>query len=121
MCLTSVLTWGREVTGDLAAAERREWLCVTYCGTPPHRRRAGPCLRKRRPAATNVGSAAGATITEPTHTRRSSREDVNAAHCLGRGRRAHDALCVAGRTRAEAEVRGREVLRHRQGRQERLS
>jgi len=27
-----VLTWGREVTGDLAAAERREWLCVNGIG-----------------------------------------------------------------------------------------
>src|SRR5919108_5083925 len=26
------LTWGREVTGDLAAAERREWLCVNGVG-----------------------------------------------------------------------------------------
>jgi predicted glycogen debranching enzyme len=26
------LTWGREVTGDLAAAERREWLCVNGIG-----------------------------------------------------------------------------------------
>ena len=27
-----MLTWGREVTGDLAAAERREWLCVNGIG-----------------------------------------------------------------------------------------
>jgi predicted glycogen debranching enzyme len=27
-----VLTWGREVTGDLGAAERREWLCVNGIG-----------------------------------------------------------------------------------------
>jgi len=27
-----VLSWGREVTGDLAAAERREWLCVNGIG-----------------------------------------------------------------------------------------
>jgi predicted glycogen debranching enzyme len=27
-----VLTWGRDVTGDLAAAERREWLCVNGIG-----------------------------------------------------------------------------------------
>jgi len=41
-----VLSWGREVTGDLAAAERREWLCVngvggfasgTIAGTPTRR------------------------------------------------------------------------------------
>src|SRR2546430_14425109 len=31
-CPSSVLTWGREVTGDLAAAERREWLCVNGIG-----------------------------------------------------------------------------------------
>src|SRR5256884_2646157 len=31
-CPSSVLTWGREVTGDLAAAERREWLCVNGSG-----------------------------------------------------------------------------------------
>jgi predicted glycogen debranching enzyme len=28
----SFLAWGREVTGDLAAAERREWLCVNGIG-----------------------------------------------------------------------------------------
>ena len=28
----SFLSWGREVTGDLAAAERREWLCVNGIG-----------------------------------------------------------------------------------------
>ncbi|PYQ00059.1 MAG: glycogen debranching protein, partial [Acidobacteria bacterium] len=27
-----MLTWGREVAGDLAAAERREWLCVNGSG-----------------------------------------------------------------------------------------
>jgi predicted glycogen debranching enzyme len=27
-----MLTWGRDVTGDLAAAERREWLCVNGIG-----------------------------------------------------------------------------------------
>jgi len=27
-----VLAWGREITGDLAAAERREWLCVNGIG-----------------------------------------------------------------------------------------
>ena len=27
-----MLSWGREVTGDLAAAERREWLCVNGIG-----------------------------------------------------------------------------------------
>src|SRR5947199_982435 len=26
------LAWGREVTGDLAAAERREWLCTNGIG-----------------------------------------------------------------------------------------
>ena len=26
------LCWGREVTGDLAAAERREWLCANGIG-----------------------------------------------------------------------------------------
>src|SRR5205814_5199049 len=31
-CPSSVLAWGREVTGDLAAAERREWLCVNGIG-----------------------------------------------------------------------------------------
>src|SRR5882762_6841296 len=31
-CPSSVLTWGREVTGDLATAERREWLCVNGIG-----------------------------------------------------------------------------------------
>jgi predicted glycogen debranching enzyme len=28
----ALLAWGREVTGDLAAAERREWLCVNGLG-----------------------------------------------------------------------------------------
>src|SRR5688572_17966895 len=28
----ALLAWGREVTGDLAAAERREWLCVNGIG-----------------------------------------------------------------------------------------
>src|SRR2546430_14180154 len=31
-CPSSVLAWGRGVTGDLAAAERREWLCVNGIG-----------------------------------------------------------------------------------------
>src|SRR5881296_1929385 len=31
-CPSRVLTWGREVAGDLAAAERREWLCVNGSG-----------------------------------------------------------------------------------------
>src|SRR5437762_11936210 len=31
-CPSSVLTWGRETTGDLAAAERREWLCTNGIG-----------------------------------------------------------------------------------------
>src|SRR5499425_3835326 len=31
-CPNIVLSWGREVTGDLAAAERREWLCVNAIG-----------------------------------------------------------------------------------------
>src|SRR5207247_9998831 len=29
---TLMLAWGREITGDLAAAERREWLCVNGIG-----------------------------------------------------------------------------------------
>ena len=29
---TSFLAWGREISGDLAAAERREWLCVNAIG-----------------------------------------------------------------------------------------
>src|SRR2546426_9831141 len=44
-----LLTWGREVTGDLAAAERREWVCghgirgfaagpIAGAPTPPHHR-----------------------------------------------------------------------------------
>src|SRR2546426_8310118 len=48
-CPSRLLTWGREVTGDLAAAERREWLCVNGIGgfaartiagtqTPPYHR-----------------------------------------------------------------------------------
>src|SRR5207237_291668 len=45
-CPGIVLTWGRAVTGDLRAAERREWLCVngiggfasgTIAGTPTRR------------------------------------------------------------------------------------
>src|SRR5881394_3874558 len=31
-CPSSVLTWGREITGDLGTAERREWLCVNGIG-----------------------------------------------------------------------------------------
>ena len=30
--MSAFLAWGREVTGDLAAAERREWLCVNGIG-----------------------------------------------------------------------------------------
>src|SRR5438874_572560 len=31
-CPRGVLSWGREITGDLGTAERREWLCVNGIG-----------------------------------------------------------------------------------------
>src|SRR2546422_9867493 len=49
-----LLTWGREVTGDLAAAERREGLCVNGIGGLP----SGPAARAPTPPPPRPASPA---------------------------------------------------------------
>ena len=82
----SFLSWGREVTGDLAAAERREWLCVNGIGGFASGTIAGTLTRRYHGllvAALNLPLGRTLLVAAAHETVRYGNEDVALTICMG--------------------------------------
>src|SRR5437867_2300441 len=93
------------------------------CGAPAtHRLGARPCPREQniRTATAERAPVGDGNSHRARKDKESAHEDEPVAHRVRRGRRPRAADGLRGRPGPQAEVRGREVLRHLEGRQERL-